>query len=243
VWFKDAMAREPKPKPEKAPPPDPFGGITPEEYHVVQAGEIWQYDDTGHDLSLEERLFVRSYVIDRNPVAALRRLNYDGDTGRIKRMADKYLAKSEVQDAIEHLAHRMMEHLEIDALRIQRRLAAVAFFDPREVLQFDHTGVRLINSKFWNEHQAAAIAGVEMGQNGIKLKFYDSLRATEMLAKQTGLQADDTDAAAAAAKAAATAAVQKIMDIFERTVPDDGSDAVNPALPNPFEQGGPETVQ
>ena len=193
-----------------------------EVYRVARAGQIWSYSDTGHDLTIEEQLFVRSYIIDRQDIAALKRLNYAQDLPQLKRIAKAFLANPEVQGVIEFLARRMMEQLDITAERVQRRIAAVAFFDPRQVVQFDDAGVAMLNSRYWTEEQAANIQSVEMGQHGLKVKFYDGLKAAEMLAKQLQLQPEeDTAAAAAAAKAGAEAVFDKIMDLFDKTVEPD----------------------
>lgn len=193
-----------------------------EEFRVARAAQIWSYSDTGHDLTIEEQLFVRSYIIDRQEIAALKRINYPHDLPTLKRIAKAFLANPEVQGAIEFLAKRMMEQLDITAERVQRRIAATAFFDPRQVVQFDEAGVAMLNSRYWTEEQAQNIQSVKMGQHGLELKFYDSLKAAEMLAKQLQLQPEeDTAAAAAAAKAGAEAVFDKIMDLFDKTVEPD----------------------
>lgn len=190
-------------------------------YVQAQAASIWQYDEIPVPLNLEEQLFVRSYIIDRNEVAAMRRLGHSiDDHTKLKARAKKYLAKVEVQEAIDFLAKRMMEKLDITAEKVNRQIASVAFFDPREVMSFDQYGVRLIHSRFWSAEQAAVIQSIKMGQNGIEIKLYDRLRATEMLAKQLKLQPEDNDPAEAA-KAGAEAALEKIFSVFNRTVKDD----------------------
>lgn len=213
--------------------------LTPEEYQVVRAGDIWGHDDTGFDLTFEEQLFVRSYMIDRNSIAALRRLGYGDGTLQLKKKAEKYLANTSVMGAIEVLGKRMMEKLDITAEAIQKRLAAVAFFDIREVTQFDHHGVRLLHSRFWTKEQAMAIQSVKAGTTGIDIKFYDGLKATEMLAKQLGLQPDETpEALASAARAAGEAVVEKLWSYFDKMVPDDDVPVTveAKALPPPEEE-------
>lgn len=194
-------------------------------YVQAQAATIWQYDELPFILSLEEQLFVRSYVIDRNEVAAMRRLGHAiDDHTKLKARAKRYLSKPEVSGAVDFLAKRLMEKLDVTAEKVQRQIAAVAFFDPREVMTFDQYGIRMIHSRFWSSEQAAAIQSIKMGQNGIEIKLYDRLRANEMLAKQIKLQPDDTDPAEAA-RAGADAALEKIFSVFDRIVPDKAPDA------------------
>lgn len=194
--------------------------LTPEEYQRDRAERIWSFDDTGHQLTVEEQLFCRSYIIDRNPIGALRRLNYGQGPQQLKAIAARFLENPEVVACVEVLAQRMCEKLDITALRVNERIAAVAFFDPRSVVEFDHHGVRMKHSRFWTKDEAYAIAGIEMGQNGIKLKMHDGLRAAELLAKQLGLQPEEgIEAAALAMKAAAGTVMDTIVDIFRKTNP------------------------
>lgn len=185
----------------------------------AQAQEIWQYDELPFVLSLEEQLFVRSYVIDRNPVAAMRRLGHRGeDSAVLKRRALKYLDKVDVQNAVDFLAKRMMEKLDITAERVQRQIAAVAFFDPREVMQFDKYGITLLHSRYWTAEQAAAIKSIKQGQNGIEIALYDRLKASEMLAKQLGVQPEETESAQTA-RLAADETMDRIANILGRLAP------------------------
>lgn len=198
-------------------------------YVQAQAAKIWHYQDTGHDLTLEEQLFCRSYIIDRNPVAALTRLGYSATAPVLKQRAKKLLANPEVAACVDVLAKTMMDRLEITADRIQQKMAAVAFFDPREVMEFDKYGVRIINSRFWTENQVAAISGLKNGQFGLELKFYDRQKALEALAKQVGLQPDDFDEAAKA-EAMAESAMRKIAAFFDRVIPDDPPQLTGPVI-------------
>lgn len=186
----------------------------------AQAATIWQYTELDEfNLNLEEQLFVRSYVIDRNPVAAMRRLGHcHDDPAKLKLRAKRYLSKAEVQGAVELLAKQMMEKLDITAEKIQRKLAAIGFFDVREVATFDKYGIQLLHSKFWSEEQAAAVQSIEMGQFGIKLKLYDRMRALELLSKQVGLQPEDMNPAEAA-RAGAEEVMSKLGTIIERMLP------------------------
>lgn len=182
----------------------------------AQAQEIWQYDELPFQLTLEEQLFVRSFVIDRNHVAALRRLGHRTEDPKVlMRRAKKYLEKVEVQNALEFLAKRLMEKLDITAEKVQRQIAAIAFFDPRDVMQFDNGGVNILHSRYWTAEQAAAIKSIKQGQNGVEITFYDRLKAAEMLAKQLGVQPEE-DSSAAVAKAVAEGVMDKILKTFDR---------------------------
>lgn len=198
-------------------------------YVQAQAAEVWSFDELPFDLGLEDQLFVRSYIIDRNPVACMRRLGHRADDqAKLKARAKRHLSKVEVQEAIDFLAKRMMEKLDVTAEKVQRRIAAVAFFDPREVMSFDKYGVQLLHSRFWTAEQMQAIKKVKTGQYGIELEMYDGMRAAELLGKQLGTLPDDDSAEAT--KAGAEAVMEKISQIVDRLIPDRA-----PALPPPGE--------
>lgn len=188
-------------------------------YVQAQAQEIWQYDELPFELSVEEQLFVRSYAIDRNHVAAMRRLGHRGeDSKKLKARAERYLSKVDVQNAVDYLVKRMMEKLDITAEKVQRAIASVAFFDVREIATFDKYGIHLLHSRYWTAEQAMAIASIKQGQYGLEIKTYDRLKATEMLAKQLGVQPEDTDAVTAA-RIAADETMGRIADIMGRLAP------------------------
>lgn len=181
-----------------------------------RAYQIWSYSDTGHELTVEEQLFCRSYIIDRNEVAAMRRLGYDMDAGVLRRRAQKMLLNPEVQGCIEALAKRMMDNLQITAERVNEGMAAIAFADLGEIMEFDHTGVRFIHSKYWTKEQRMALAGVKMTKDGVEVKFHDRSKALEFLGKQLNLVDDEKEMARAAAEGAARGAMDKILEITQR---------------------------
>lgn len=213
-------------------------------YVQAQAADIWSYDELPFILSLEEQLFVRSFVIDRNHVAALRRLGHRGEDPKIlMRRAKKYLEKVDVQNAVDFLAKRMMEKLDITAEKVQRQIAAVAFFDPREVMQFDKYGITLLHSRYWTAEQAAAIKTIKQGQNGIEIALYDRLKASEMLAKQLGVQPEESESAQTA-RLAADETMDRIANILGRLAPG-GKDAIARKIAErrALRDGQSETIQ
>lgn len=206
--------KAPTPDPDK-PEPEPFDYPA---YQEETAIGIWSNNELDFDLNLEEQMFVRSYIIDRNGVAALTRLGYAGNNKTLNAQAARHLGKTVVKEAVEFLAKRLMARLDVTAERVQRQIASVAFFDPREVMEFDNMGVRLLNSKYWREDQIASVKSIKMGQNGIELQMYDRLKASEMLAKQLGVQPEDNDMESAF-RIAADQAMEKIGTVLSRLLP------------------------
>ena len=193
----------------------------------ARAYQIWSYSETGHDLTVEEQLFCRSYIVDRNAVASMRRLGYDQDAATLRRRAERMLANPEVQGCIEVLAKRMMENLQITADRVNAGIAAIAFSDLSQVLEFDHNGVKLLHSKYWTKEQMVALKSVKMGKEGIQVEFHDKQKALDMLAKQLNMVDDEKELAKQMAKGAAEAAMEKILEVTNR---------MRPALTEPKEE-------
>lgn len=192
-----------------------------EEYNAVQVGmaaDIWSHDILPFALTLEEQLFVRSYIIDRNEVSALRRLGHDLDLPRLKSRAKKMLTNIEVQQAIEFLAKRLMSRLAVTAENVQRKIAEIAFFDPRQVVLWDKHGPVILHSKFWSEADAASIQSIKAGQYGVEVKFYDRQKALGMLATQLRLSPEENDSITNA-RIAADETMNRIADIFGRLHP------------------------
>ena len=182
-----------------------------------QAFQIWSFDDLGFNLTIEEQLFVRSYMIDRNEIAALRRLGYvDQSREQLKRIAHRFLRIEEVQRAIEECARRMMDKLEITAERVNQQIACIAFTDVHDVVQFSDQGATILPSHLWPKHARVSLKSVKNGQFGVNLEFHDKHKALDFLAKQTGLDSSEKDAALAQAEAAASIAVGKILDVVAR---------------------------
>lgn len=204
----------------------------PREYQRSRAYQIHSYSDTGHDLTVEEQLFCRSYIIDRNTIGAMRRLGYSEELSAdaLKYRAERMLQKPEVQACIEVLAKKMMDNLQITAEKVNEVAAAIAFFDLGEVAEWDAGGISLIHSKFWTKNQRLAVASVKMTKDGIELKMNDRQKAIDFLGKQLNLVDSDKDAIRMAAEGAAAAAMDKILEVTEKM-----RAGAAPALPKPVD--------
>jgi len=69
--------------------------------------------------------------------------------------------------------------------RVMRELAAIAFAKVPELLEIDGTNIKL--KDYLTPSQRAVVASVEKSTTGIKVKFYDKLKALELLGKHFGL--------------------------------------------------------
>lgn len=78
-----------------------------------------------------------------------------------------------------------MAKIEISPEKILQELAAIAFTRTPECLQIAGNDVQL--KEKLKPYQRASIAAVEKSTTGIKVKFYDKMKALELLGKHYGL--------------------------------------------------------
>lgn len=207
-------------------------------YNADVRQRIWTQNETGHELTLDEMLFVRSYVIDRNPVAALRRLDFAGPPHKLKAIAERYLQNPEVSGAVTVLVKRVLDKLDVTAEKVIGHLAAMAFFDPRTITTFDGQTMQVLDSRLWPDEAIAAVQSIKMTKDaGVEIKFADKLAATKTLGQQLNLLQDPDEAQKkAAADAAAEAALDKMAAVFERVASNKVPDKETSELPAPTVQ-------
>lgn len=71
--------------------------------------------------------------------------------------------------------------------RVLGELAAIAFACAGDYLQVQSGVLEVTDTQQLTASQQAAIAAVEKGSGGVKVKFYDKLKALELLGKALGL--------------------------------------------------------
>ena len=73
------------------------------------------------------------------------------------------------------------------AAQVLETLRNIAMTDVTELVQVEDGQLVLRNTDDISPHRRAAIAAIEKGTGGIKVKFYDRLKALELLGKYLGL--------------------------------------------------------
>ena len=150
-------------------------------------------------LTGREELFVLEYLKDCNALGAARRAGYS--PGGVATVAPNLMARPRVQRAIQAAAAARMQRLKLDADEVLREILAVATFDLLSIVNDDGTLVDIVDMP---AEARKAISSIEVneimdgsGESRVKIgetkkvKFWDRLKAQEMLARHLSLLTDN----------------------------------------------------
>lgn len=140
-------------------------------------------------LTPKQQRFVDEYLVDLNATQAAIRAGYSQKTAN--EQAARLLANVSVQTAIAERIKAREQRTEITQDKVVKELAKVAFGDPRNVMTWGPSGVKLKDSEELTDDEAAFVSEVsetttEHGGN-LKLKTNDKLKALELLGKHLGM--------------------------------------------------------
>lgn len=149
-------------------------------------------------LTGRQRKFVEEYLVDMNATAAAVRAGYSPRTA--KQMAHENLTKPDLRRVVDEALAVRAKRNEVKADHVVRELAMIAFSDIREL--FDDKG-RLLPIHEVPESARRAVASVDVEEiyegrgseraavgRMVKIRFWDKLRALELLGKHLGLFVD-----------------------------------------------------
>ncbi|HOV68837.1 MAG TPA: terminase small subunit [Clostridia bacterium] len=133
--------------------------------------------------------FIKEYLIDLNGTQAAIRAGYSPKTAN--EQASRLLANVSVRARIDAELAERAKRTGINADRVVRELARVAFVNPPDVIDINNATVK----KGADENDTAAIASVKVkriSQGDFKstereIRFADKLRALELLGKHLGM--------------------------------------------------------
>lgn len=147
-------------------------------------------------LTEKQRRFCDEYLIDLNATRAYMAAypsTKKEETASV--CAAKLLRNAKVK---KHLQKRMEDRQKRTEIRqddVLRELASIAFLDITDIVSVRDGKVLIANTDELPPDKRKMISGIKEGQYGLEIKFYDRLKALEMLCKHLGLfdQKDELD--------------------------------------------------
>ena len=139
-------------------------------------------------LTEKQRRFCEEYLIDLNATRA-----YMAAYPRVKSeesahaCAAKLLRNATVESYLKKRIEDRQKRTEIRQDDVLRELASMAFLDITDIVSVRDGKVFIANTDELPPEKRKMISGIKEGQYGLEIKFYDRLRALEMLCKHLGL--------------------------------------------------------
>ena len=136
-------------------------------------------------LTEKQKRFVAEYLVDLNATQAAIRAGYS------KKNADKIghelLGKTRVSDAIQEAMNERSSRTEITQDMVLRELAAIGFSKATDYVNIQDGVVLLKDTDGMTDAQKSAIASIEDGKYGAKVRLHDKVRALEKLGEHLGM--------------------------------------------------------
>ena len=137
-----------------------------------------------------ERRFCEEYLIDLNATNAAIRAGYAPGTARNAScwITPRNPKKPRLREEIDRLIAERSRRTGVNADRVVRELARIAFADMTDVMDMDAVDVRSDIAR----DDSAALARIKRRctQGGVEIRMHDKNRALELLGKHLGLFAD-----------------------------------------------------
>jgi len=136
------------------------------------------------------QIFINEYLIDLNATRAAIRAGYSAKTAHSQ--GSRLLTNVEVQGAIQAGMAARAERTGIDQDKVLQSIANLAFYDPRDVVNWANCGIFIKNSEELTGDQARMVTEVNRSvtKNGdvvINVKFADRAKYIKMLGDHFGL--------------------------------------------------------
>lgn len=137
------------------------------------------------ELTAKQQRFVDEYLVDLNATQAAIRSGYSAHTAG--KIGPQLLGKTGVRAAIRARQGELREKVGLRQERVLAALAAIAFADMGDYVEFDEAGERLRPMATLTRAQRLAIADARQFSKGFKLRLHSKLEALDMLARHLGL--------------------------------------------------------
>lgn len=139
-------------------------------------------------LTEKQRRFCEEYLIDLNATRA-----YMAAYPRVKSeesahaCAAKLLRNATVESYLKKRMKDRQERTQVKQDDVLRELASIAFLDITDIVSVKDGKVCIANTDELPPEKRKMISGIKEGQYGLEIKFYDRLKALEMLCKHLGM--------------------------------------------------------
>lgn len=154
-------------------------------------------------LTPKQQAFVNAYLIEPNATVAYRKACPNVKSDEVAGAAGRRLLRNvTVRAAIEAARERVAERVEIEAVRVVEEVAAVAFSDIGDILDFSGEQPRLRPAHQISEKARRAISGIKVKRSlektadgfreveVIEFKLWDKNSAADKLARIKGMYKD-----------------------------------------------------
>jgi len=147
------------------------------------------------DLTPKQKRFCEEYIKDCNATQSYIRAGYRGNETTARIEGCKLLAKPNIQAYLQRLQRARSSRVEIDADRVLKEYARIAFSNVTDVLSFDGGGVTIKDSKDLSQDVTAALDSIECvtidseasSRTAVKVKMHSKIVALGAIAKLIGM--------------------------------------------------------
>lgn len=147
-------------------------------------------------LTDKQRRFCNEYLVDLNATRAyMAAYPSTKKESTASVCAAKLLRNAKVKEYLKERKKAQQERVEIRQDDVLRELARIAFVDVTDIVSVKNGKIRIADTDDLPPEKRKIIAGLKEGRDGLEIKFYDRLRALEMLCRHLGMfdQKDDLD--------------------------------------------------
>jgi len=129
--------------------------------------------------------FCQEYLVDLNGKRAAIRAGYSEKSASA---SGRYnLRQADVRQVIAQKMEQLGQDAEGGARQVIKELQRIAFCDPAVLLKQDAEGLPVLDDLAGRDGALAAVAQLKQGKTGIDVKFYDKLKALELLGRHFGM--------------------------------------------------------
>lgn len=138
----------------------------------------------------KQKIFADEYLIDLNATRAYRVAYPSVKKEAAAVNGSKLLRNTKVAAYIQERMQERQKRTEITQDRVLQELAAIAFAKATDYAEIKNECVRIKDTAELDEQQVRALAGIEEGKFGIKVKLNDKEKALELLGRHLGMFKD-----------------------------------------------------